>query len=180
MNKYLAHFKTICKHKAAVFLHCRKCGIWWQGITHDLSKFSPTEFFTSAKYFQGDRSPIEAEKEAIGYSNAWLHHKGHNKHHWEYWCDFEKNGVPFPHRIPYKYIVEMICDWIGAGQVYDLDEWSTETPWNYYWGVRQDRHFHEDTEEFIVKFLKIIRDEGLDAFYYCARLGFSYLKERRK
>lgn len=86
------HFKTICKHKAVVFKECRACGITWQGLVHDLSKFSPAEFTASAKYFQGDKSPIEAEKEATGYSAAWNHHKGHNPHHWEYWTDFDEDG----------------------------------------------------------------------------------------
>ena len=78
---YLKHFKTVCKHKYYVFKECAACGLFWQGLVHDLSKFSPVEFASSAKYFQGNRSPIDAEKEAIGYSTAWLHHKGHNKHH---------------------------------------------------------------------------------------------------
>ena len=175
MNKYWQHFKTICKHKVAVFYHCYKCGIWWRGLIHDLSKFSPTEFFTSAKYFQGNRSPIEAEKEAIGYSNAWLHHKGHNKHHWEYWCDFEKDGIPFPHKIPYKYVVEMICDWIGAGQVYDKEKWTQSAPLNYYHKVRADRYFHKDTERLIIYFLKTIDAAGLESFYFSSKN--KYIKE---
>lgn len=88
MNKYLEHLKVVCKHKSIVFKLMKKCGYGWQGLKHDMSKFSPTEFFSSARYFQGTRSPIDKEKEVLGYSNAWLHHKGHNKHHWEYWVDF--------------------------------------------------------------------------------------------
>lgn len=160
------HFKTVCRHKWEVFKECCACGITWQGIVHDMSKFSPAEFVPSAKYFQGNRSPIEAEKEAIGYSDAWLHHKGHNKHHWEYWCDYNNDtGEVFPHRIPYKYVVEMVCDWIGAGKVYSKEKWTQAEPLNYYNKVRSGRHFHPDTEKLIVEFLESIRDGGLAFFH---------------
>ena len=158
------------RHKLVVYRECAACGIRWQGITHDLSKFSPTEFVPSAKYFQGNKSPIEAEKEALGYSDAWLHHKAHNKHHWEYWCDYNNDtGEVFPHRIPKKYVVEMLCDWIGAGKVYSKDRWTQTEPLNYYNKVRAGRHFHPQTESVIVRFLELIRDDGLDDFHTIAR-----------
>lgn len=175
----IKHFNTICKHKAVVFRECRACGITWQGITHDLSKFSPTEFLPAAKYWQGNRSPIEAEKEALGYSNSWLHHKGRNKHHWEYWCDFNNDtGEIFPHKIPYRYIVEMICDWIGAGIVYSGEKWTQEEPLRYYNKVRVGRHFNPETEALIIKFLECIRDNGLNEFHKMARCQseYSYLR----
>ena len=160
------HFKTVCRHKAVVYRECKACGIRWQGIVHDLSKFSHAEFSPSAKYFQGNRSPIEAEKEALGYSDAWLHHKAHNKHHWEYWCDYNNDtGEVFPHRIPKKYVVEMLCDWIGAGKVYSKEKWTQSEPLNYYNKVRAGRHFHPETEEMIVYCLQIINDYGLDEFH---------------
>ena len=80
MSAVWRHFKTVCKHKLVVFRECAACGIFWQGVVHDLSKFSPAEFLSAAKYWQGNRSPIEAEKEVLGYSDSWLHHKGRNKH----------------------------------------------------------------------------------------------------
>ena len=43
------HFKTITKHKFLVMRQCFKVGLYWQGLTHDLSKYSPTEFFVGAK-----------------------------------------------------------------------------------------------------------------------------------
>ena len=164
------HFKTVCRHRRVVRRECEACGIWWQGMTHDLSKFSPAEFGPSARYFQGDRSPIEAEKEAIGYSDAWLHHKGRNKHHWEYWCDYNNDtGEVFPHKIPYKYVVEMICDWIGAGQVYSGKKWNECEPLEYYERVRPGRHFHTETEELILMFLNCIKFSGMETFHRMAR-----------
>ena len=168
------HFKTICKHKWAVFNQCRKCGITWQGIIHDLSKFGRTEFASSAKYFQGTRSPIEAEKESVGYSAAWLHHKGCNPHHWEYWTDFNDNGEIVVNKIPFKYVVEMVCDWIGAGMVYQSGTWTQSDPIDYYFKVRKGRHFHPKTEELIIKFLRTIRNDGLEEFYKMARCKTPY------
>ena len=160
------HFKTVWNHKKVVYQECKACGIRWQGIVHDLSKFSRAEFVPAAKYYQGNRSPIEAEKEDVGYSDSWLHHKAHNKHHWEYWCDYNNDtGEVFPHPIPMKYIVEMICDWIGAGKVYSKEKWTQAEPLNYYNKVRRGRHFEPNTEQMIIHFLKVIRDDGLDKFH---------------
>ena len=163
------HFKTVMKHKQVVFRECWACGIGWQGIVHDLSKFSHTEFSPSAKYFQGNRSPIEAEKEDCGYSFAWLHHKGCNPHHWEYWIDFGSHGEIIADRIPKKYVVEMLCDWIGAGKVYAKGKWSQNDPLDYFNKVRAGRYFHPETEQVIVRFLELIRDEGLEQFHKIAR-----------
>ena len=115
-NTFL-HFGKICKHKWWVFYYCCKAGIPWRGIKHDISKFSPVEFWESVKYYQGNRSPIDACKEANGVSKAWMHHKGRNTHHYEYWQDnFDKGGHPV--QMPYKDAVEMLCDFLGAGRAY--------------------------------------------------------------
>ena len=174
-NKW-KHFKTVCKHKAVVYRECKACGIRWQGIVHDLSKFSKTEFAPSAQFFQGYRSPIEAEKVKNGYSVAWLHHKGHNKHHWEYWTDFADDGTIIANRIPKEYVIEMLCDWIGAGKVYSKEKWSQDAPLSYYNKVRAGRHFHPETEEMIVYCLQIINDYGLDEFH---RFVKNWLKSDR-
>ena len=167
--KYIwKHFKTITKHKWYVFKECKSCGILWQGIIHDLSKYSLAEFIPSAKYFQGDRSPIEAEKEDLGYSLAWQHHKGHNKHHWEYWIDFDDNGNIIANKIPYKYVLEMVCDWIGAGKAYST-HWNRHSPLFYYKKTKNNRHLHTDTEKFLVQLLEIIDKYGLKVFYRIVR-----------
>lgn len=115
--KTFRHFKTIVKHKYWVGKYCFKCGIPWQGIIHDLSKFSPTEFIESVKYYQGTSSPIEIAKKDKGYSKAWMHHRGRNKHHYEYWQDnFDKGGESLV--MPYEYAVELLCDYLGAGRTY--------------------------------------------------------------
>ena len=173
MREYWKHFKTICKHKYYVFQECKACGLLWQGVVHDLSKFGITEFASSARYFQGNRSPIEAEKETIGYSKAWLHHKGHNKHHWEYWTDFDDNGNIIANKIPTKYVVEMVCDWIGAGKAYAKGQWKQSDPLDYYNKVRKGRHFHPDTEKLIIELLEDIHFEGLSEFHRSAKIELS-------
>ena len=77
----LRHLWLVIRHKNKVFVHCLRCGLLWRGIVHDLSKFSPVEFFESAKYYAGSYSPIVNCRREEGMSLAWLHHKGRNRHH---------------------------------------------------------------------------------------------------
>ncbi len=131
MKKYWKHLKVITKHKFYVMQECFKRGLYWQGLIHDLSKYSPIEFFTSARYFQGDQTPIGIEKAKNGYSIAWLNHKAKNKHHYEYWidlCDGELLLCP----IPDKYIVEMFCDMIGASKAYLKKDFKKCEPYFYF------------------------------------------------
>ena len=72
----IKHYKTIRHHKMLVMKNCFRCGLYWQGLTHDLSKLAPVEFWAGAKYWQGTCSPNNAQRQAEGYSAAWLHHKG--------------------------------------------------------------------------------------------------------
>lgn len=133
MMKAWQHFKTITTHKMWVMRYCFKIGLYWQGLTHDLSKYSPTEFLVGMKYYQGDRSPNNAEREDTGMSKSWMHHKGRNKHHFEYWIDYGINcdtiikGVPMPRR----YVAEMIMDRISASRVYLGDAYTDQAPYQY-------------------------------------------------
>lgn len=129
--KSLKHLKKILVHKYWVFYFARRMGIGWQGFWHDMSKFSPTEFFESVKYYTGTRSPIDVCKERNGYSSAWLHHKGRNPHHYEYWQDnFDKGGEPLP--MPDKYIKEMLCDYLAAGRAYNGKDYTFRDEYNWW------------------------------------------------
>lgn len=164
------HFKTVMRHKRYVFRECRHCGIGWQGFIHDLSKFSLVEFNSSAQYFQGTRSPIKAEKIEKGYSYAWQHHMGHNPHHWQYWLDYASDGHIITVKMPYKYVVEMVCDWIGAGKAYNRKgTWSTKAPLDHYRKQYRERHLHPDTDDLLKFFCLTIRYFGLEKFYKYAR-----------
>lgn len=171
MKIYWQYFKQIMLHKKYVFEECLKCGITWQGITHDLSKFSKQEFTRSAKRYFGENTDQVKEE----YVKSWLHHKGCNPHHWEYWTDYGKQGDIITHKVPYNYVIEMVCDWIGAGKAYEKEEWNQAEPLEYYNKVRAGRHFHKDTEKLIYKFLNCIKTYGLDEFHKLAKN--SVLKE---
>ena len=120
MKKIWSHFKTITEHKLLVMKYCFKVGLYKQGLLHDLSKYSPEEFWTGVYYYQGNRSPNAAEREVHGFSKAWLHHKGRNKHHFEYWIDFsiKKDDGLVGHKMPLNYVIEMVMDRIAASRIY--------------------------------------------------------------
>lgn len=125
------HFKKICTHKHYVRKYCWKMGLYWQGIAHDISKFSPVEFWESVKYYQGDRSPIDACKEANGVSYGWQHHKGRNPHHYEYWVDnLDNGGIPLI--MPEKYAMELIADYLGAGHAYMGKNFTYESEYKWW------------------------------------------------
>lgn len=128
LTKMVKHFKKICQHKYYVAQYCFMCGLYWQGIMHDMSKFSPIEFFESARYYKGNDSPIKACKKDKGYSNAWFHHRGRNKHHWEFWVDELSKGM-IPRKMPYKYVLELVCDFLGAARAYGAENFAQEYKW---------------------------------------------------
>ena len=113
------HFKTITHHRRLVRQGCFKVGLYWQGLTHDLSKYSPAEFLTGVRFYQGTRSPNAREREVKGYSEAWMHHKGRNRHHYEYWTDLNmQTGRYESMPMPRKYLAEMVMDRVAACKVY--------------------------------------------------------------
>ena len=130
LTKFFKHFHTVNKHRFLVFKLCLKAGIPYRGLVHDLSKYSPTEFLESVRFYTGDKSPIMGAKNKYGYSKAWLHHFGRNKHHFEYWYD-PSSPVKTP-IIPYKYTVEMICDNLAAGLTYQGKNWIKEYQLEYF------------------------------------------------
>ncbi len=134
------HFKTITCHKYFVMKGCFKVGLYKQGLLHDLSKYSPSEFWVGAKYFQGNQSPNNAERDALGYSSAWLHHKGCNKHHYEYWIDYNTQaGGMAPVPMPTRYVVEMLVDRIAASKIYEGKNYTDASPLKYYLKGVEDR-----------------------------------------
>ena len=158
---------------------CFKCGLYKQGLLHDLSKYSPTELKTGAKYwvgtrspnsiesisgvryYQGHRSPISKEKEVLGYSKGWLHHKGRNKHHWEYWVDFSREGV-VPAKMPTKYVVEMFCDRVAATMVYRGENFDVSAPLDYYNKTHGYYVIHQETDAMIKDMLVHLSKSNLE------------------
>ena len=172
MGSAWKHFKTVTYHKYLVAQGCFKVGLIKQGILHDLSKYSPSEFLVGAKNFQGNRSPNDAERELLGYSSAWLHHKGRNKHHYEYWMDYSKMAAPgemVPVPMPDRYIAEMIMDRIAACKVYKGHNYTERDAYEYYLRSVNLKTMHEDTARVLGRMLKMLAEEGEEVTFRCIR-----------
>ena len=172
------HFKTITKHRHAVIRHCKKAGILWQGLRHDLSKYSPAEFLAGARYYVGTRSPNELERKEFGYSAAWLHHKGRNKHHFEYWSDYnpiERKVAPV--KMPLRYVMEMVCDRIAASKIYQGDAYTDKHPLDYFLRGKPNRSIHPETSDLVEKLLTLLAEHGEEVTFTCMR---EMLKENKE
>ena len=156
-RNFFKHFFLVLRHKNKVLIHCAKCGILWRGLVHDLSKFSPQEFFESVKYFQGNRSPIGVCRRETGKSLAWLHHKGRNKHHIEYWLDPDCELTPM---MPYKYAVECVCDKLAATKTYNGKNYTPDKAL-WHWEKYGNRvNGNPMTMAFIERVFTDLRDKG--------------------
>ncbi len=165
------HFKTITYHKWLVMKHCFRVGLYRQGLLHDLSKYSPVEFLVGCKYYKGYMSPNNAERMDKGYSSAWLHHKGRNKHHLEYWIDY---GLPPGSgmqgmKMPVKYVVEMLCDRIAASKVYQKEKYTDASAYEYYIRGKGVHILHPESAILLEELLLMLKEKGEDE-------TFSYIR----
>ncbi|MCI8465336.1 MAG: catalase [Lachnospiraceae bacterium] len=165
--KAWGHLKTINHHKSEVMKNCFKVGMYKQGLLHDLSKYNPKEFLVGCKYYQGNRSPNAAEREERGYSSAWLHHKGRNKHHFEYWIDvdMDKNFEVAGMRMPVKYVLEMFMDRIAASKTYQKDNYTDQSPLNYYNRRKDVMVIHPKTRRQLEFLLCMLARDGEEATF---------------
>lgn len=155
------HFKTITHHKLLVAKHCFKVGLYWQGLTHDLSKYSPTEFRIGAKYYQGTRSPNAAEREDRGYSTAWMHHKGRNRHHYEYWSDLNlKTGRYQVFEMPRRFFAEMVMDRIAASKIYQGENYRDSDSLAYLNRCHERSLMHPETQRQLTVVLTLLAEQG--------------------
>ena len=169
--KFWKHFKTVTWHRWLVRDGCFRVGLYWQGLTHDLSKYSPTEFLSGVKYYQGTRSPNSAEREANGFSQAWMHHKGRNRHHYEYWTDLSLKtrryeSVPMPR----KYLVEMVMDRRAACMVYQGKNYHPSSALEYLENSRERMFINDETLRQLTYILTMLKDKG-------EKETFRYLRE---
>lgn len=174
MNNAAAHFLTITRHRHAVMTHCFRAGIPFRGIVHDLSKYSPEEFLPGVRYYQGIRSPHEGEREALGYSGAWMHHKGKNKHHFEYWTDYDpKTKQIRPIKMPLIYVKEMFCDRVAASKIYMKEKYCDSSPLEYFMLAKGKRVIHPETSDLLEKLLTMLK-------YFGERHTFEYIRQLRE
>lgn len=158
------HFHTINQHKKTVMVYCFKIGLYRQGLLHDLSKYSPVEFIPGCIYYQGNRSPNNAERENTGVSRAWLHHKGRNRHHFEYWVDYapRRKGADrvSGSYMPVRYVLEMFCDRIAACRTYQKENYTDRSPLEYYLKGRPDGMLHPLSADILEKLLRMLANRG--------------------
>jgi hypothetical protein len=183
------HFALVTRHKFYVFIYCAYAGHPWRGFMHDWSKYSPAEFFASVKYFNGRRSPVGLCREIEGYSFAWLHHKGRNRHHFEFWTDVidafgtaaPKYGQWYPIAMPYEYALESICDTIAASRAYNGRNFSYEIL--YQWWQRRQRvpvNMHPETKRFADAMYEAMRKDGNCSALKRAREIFEQAKKEQR
>ena len=164
LHNFNGHLHTVNSHRRLVRKYCFKLGLYRQGMMHDLSKYSPSEFIPGVKYYQdGHRSPNNAQREDEGVSKAWLHHKGRNKHHFEYWTDYNpKTRRMEPVKMPLRYVIEMFCDRVAASKIYNGDAYTDEKPLEYFLRGKQNRFIHPETSRFLERLLRTLAVRGED------------------
>lgn len=183
MVKWLGHLRTVTNHKKLVRQYCFRIGLYKQGLLHDLSKFYPVEFLVGAKHFTGTRSPNDLERLEKGYSAAWLHHKGCNKHHLEYWIDYvpEKNYHMGGIEMPVNYVAEMICDRIAACRTYQKEAYTDASPYEYFQMTRGHNLIHPNTEALMEQLMLMLKDEGEDKMFdYLKNIVLAEWRARKK
>lgn len=162
MGHPFRHLALISRHKWRVLRNCFQVGLYWQGLVHDCSKWSWTEFAPGARFYQGSGSPINQERKQLGVSYAWLHHKGRNKHHPEYWTDYDEQthqmvGVP----MPLRYVLEAVCDRMAASRVYAGQRFEPgRGPLDFYLQNRDLRTLHPETDQKLQEYISLWQEQG--------------------
>ena len=156
-----AHFITITRHRHLVMKNCFRVGLYRRGLLHDLSKYSPAEFWPGARYYQGTSSPTQKERQEKGYSAAWLHHKGRNRHHFEYWNDVNPRTHCYePLPMPTKFFVEMCMDRIAASKIYRGAAYTPADPLDYLERAGDNPRMHPETQQKLRFILTTLREGG--------------------
>lgn len=175
IKNFFGHLNTVLTHKKTVLYHAIRIGIPYRGFMHDMSKFSPAEFIPCVKHYtDGKRSPNEHERSINGYSKAWMHHKGRNKHHFEYWTDY--NPVfrkVAPVKMEYEYVLEMFCDRVAASKVYQGKNYTDNHPIEYFMRGKPNRMIHQETSDAIESLLTMLSRKG-------EKFTLSYIKKHRR
>lgn len=188
-DKLFGHLKTITEHKILVAKHCFAIGLYRQGIMHDLSKYMPTELLNGFKFYQGGtRSPNNGERDVKGYSEAWMHHKGRNRHHYEYWTDYAQNPSVSETlivyvKMPRRYVAEMVMDRMAASKIYLKDKYTDRSPLEYLQRGRSRSLMHPETAQELERLLTILAERGekeLFRFIRCYYLRGGDMKTGRR
>ena len=177
LYRFFGHLKTILNHKRLVRRHCFAVGLYVQGIMHDWSKYHPAEFFKGVRYYTGKFSPNRLEKQEYGFSKAWMHHKGRNKHHFEYWTDYNpKTKKVEPVMMPLRFVAEMFCDRLAASKIYNKENYNNTQPLDYFLKGKDRRIIHPQTSDLLESWLVLLNEQGEDAVFQTIKAA---LRENR-
>ena len=165
MKKLFKHLKTVRTHRKYVRKTCFKMGLFWQGLTHDLSKYSLTEL-KICKYYTGKGSPHQVAREELGYSPSWIHHYHTNKHHHMFWIDETETGEIIPMKMPYRFVIESLADMLGASKAYNTINWEPQMLLDY-WEQKclGKRIMHEDSVIFMDYLIRQLVLDGEENFF---------------
>ena len=174
------HLHTINTHRNLVMKMCFECSMYRQGLLHDLSKYSLAELIPSIRYYQGDRSPVGYEKSIKGYSLGWLHHKGRNKHHWEYWVDRKEKDITIEvYPMPFEYMLESVIDRISASMTYKKNSYTDSEPYSFFINSLEYNTMNPDTVRQMEHLLGYLKDNGIKkALEYYKSLYRQYRKTK--
>lgn len=173
MNNFFKHLKIVRTHRKYVRRACFKMGLFWQGLTHDLSKYSLTEL-SICKYYSGKGSPHQVAREELGYSPSWIHHYHANKHHHMFWIDETETGEVIPMKMPYRYVIESLADMLGASKAYNKTDWKPQLLLDY-WEQKclGKRIMHKDSVQLLDTLIRQLVSQGENNF-------FIWYKENKK
>lgn len=181
LRNAVRHFITITKHRHTVIGYCRRAGLFWQGLRHDLSKYAPIEFKTGIAFYTGTHSPNAEERRAKGYSEAWLHHKGRNRHHLEYWTDYDPTTGQYAGiEMPLRYVAEMVCDRMAASKTYQGPAYTDQSAYRYYLAGRGVTIIHPRTDALLHDLLKLLSEDGEEALFAHLRALLRQEKEAKR
>ena len=138
---HLEYLHYVLRHKYYVFLWACKLGVGWRGITHDLSKFRPCEWFPYARYFYGNGCKLEATYQAFLFA-VHLHHKK-NDHHHQWWVLPGDGPNLKVWRMSEPAVRELLADWLGVASVLGTNAWE--------WYLKNGHRlmFHSDTKRIV-------------------------------
>ncbi len=140
MKRNWAYFKYVVRHRWFVMMACWACGLWWRGLVHDWHKLLPSEFFPYAHYFYNADGSKRQVRDKSGYykpydtgdaafDRAWVLHFHRNDHHPQSWISPQEDGSAKCLEMSEGAVIEMFCDWQGAGRAQGVDRWWDVLPW---------------------------------------------------
>lgn len=151
---YWKYFAYVIRHKWFVFVAGLRVNVSFvQLLMHDLSKFSPAEFFAYAEYFNGEKN----DRTEQAFKVAWNNHQKYNKHHWQHWVLINDSDEPkiTPLVMPVKYADEMVADWMGAGRAitgkWEVHEWYAKS--------KEKIILHPATRDYVEFVLQTLKEE---------------------